>query len=175
MRIETNLSSGTPQDPSRLRRVPGEVIDFCFQRLNHNYPLPIQHGAGKCLGVLSEYFLEEVSALFIKKSAHLRTDDDERDFSTYQRAAKDIQFGITPQKRETTIHYLQSLHSVAPSVASCASPAPVYRYRAHALTTAYMSGENIWVHRNIYSHTLSLYLTIPIFSTLQLKTTSSCR
>lgn len=102
-------------DPSRLNAVPPAVIKFCFDHLAHTSSLATRTGASKCLGVLSERFLDEVVGLFVAKMKDVmgaksaQRDTEEREFSSYQRAVANIQFGLEPTKQAATMLYLQTM------------------------------------------------------------------
>lgn len=108
--FEVDISVDSPANPSLLRTVPTNVIDFCFKHLNHNQSVAVRLASGKCLGVLSHCFLEYTVNLFLKMHENLKKDEDEREYTTYQQAVKYLQFGIaTEEQYDHTLGYLQSL------------------------------------------------------------------
>ena len=97
-----------------LASVPTSVIDVCFGYIHHSNSVAEQEAASCCLGVLSQFFLGDISHRFVAcMNRDVVTDVGQREYTTYQLAISNIAFDLTPGERlDTTMKYLQLLLKV---------------------------------------------------------------
>ncbi|GAM18124.1 hypothetical protein SAMD00019534_012990, partial [Acytostelium subglobosum LB1] len=79
---------------SQLATLPPKVITFFFNLLQFTQSPRIRYRAASCLQVISLASLDTISQLFITRLQSARNDDFYREYSTFQRAAKYLEFGF---------------------------------------------------------------------------------
>lgn len=99
--------------PGLLRHVPDTVIEFCFRNLEHTETVAVRHASAQCLGVLSDFFLQNIITLFVKSANSVKKDFELREYATYQHAVQYINFNFSTEETiDCTVHYLHNLLAV---------------------------------------------------------------
>jgi hypothetical protein len=81
-------------NPALLENTPQKMLTFCFDHLHHTHSVPVRHAAALCIGVLSRFFLAKVEFLFTDRLKKLKKDKELREYASYQKAVKYLDFGV---------------------------------------------------------------------------------
>ncbi|EGC40018.1 hypothetical protein DICPUDRAFT_147196 [Dictyostelium purpureum] len=91
---QPNKYSKMIEKDSQLATIPSKVITFLFGLLQHTFTPAIRYKSASCLQVISMASLESVTLFYINKLQSGKSDDFYREFSTYQKSAKYLEFGF---------------------------------------------------------------------------------
>jgi hypothetical protein len=91
-------------NPALLENTPQKMLRFCFDHLHHTHSVPVQHAASLCIGVLSRFFLAKVEFLFTDRLKKLKKDKELREYASYQKAVKYLDFGVATRMSRRPSH-----------------------------------------------------------------------
>lgn len=84
------LSTQVPFSPFSYRESEqhtfSKLAEYNFDKLHYSYSTAIRHKASECLGLMSRIRFERISMMFSTKLTHCKSDDDYREYVSYQRA-----------------------------------------------------------------------------------------
>ncbi|EFA82257.1 hypothetical protein PPL_04680 [Heterostelium album PN500] len=79
---------------SQLATLPPKTITFFFNLLQFTFSPTIRYRAASCLQVISRVAPDVIAQLFVTRLQSAKSDDFYREYSTFQRAAKFVEFGF---------------------------------------------------------------------------------
>lgn len=86
------------------------LVPFAFNYLQHIYSSAVRHAACRLLGTLSVTFLPNITALLVEKMQLAKKDQAQREFASYQRAARFLDFRVgNPASVRVTLDYLTAI------------------------------------------------------------------
>lgn len=87
----------------------GEVLNLCYNSLYRSNPSSVRKTAAECLGAFSRFHLDAVVALFTSHLTRCKSEDDFRQYASYQLAVKQIKFSLQGDKAGVLLNYLSIL------------------------------------------------------------------
>jgi len=105
--LSATLKSARPEE---LAHVPPKVREYLFEHLHFSNKFCIRKMAAEILGILSAFQLEPVVRLFTSKLMICKSDDQLREYVTYQNASVHLRLGLgNAVQVEATNHYLSTI------------------------------------------------------------------